>query len=132
MECYHCHREVPAGANYCLHCGKKLTRSDRAKGSGIKIYNLILSACYFVTLLSCFICNLAIEHGLSWFYIVFFSILISFSITNLPFILPRYRIALPAISAITFLYFLLWVINRYAGGDWFFRLRFPSPALSYS
>ena len=39
---------------------------------------------YGVALLTCFICNLAVNKTLSWFWIVFSALLLSFTFTNLP------------------------------------------------
>lgn len=130
MECYHCHKDVPIGAKYCSNCGKKLTHRECPKGRGIKIYNIIMAVCYFVALLTCFICNIAVENNLSWFYIVFFSLMLSFFITNLPFLIKQYRIAVPTMSAIASLYLLLLVSNKYMGGNWFFSIALPITSFS--
>lgn len=53
-------------------------------------WSILLS--YVVAVVTCFICNLAIGHTLSWFFIVLVSLLLAFSVTNLPMILHRYQI----------------------------------------
>ncbi len=40
--------------------------------------------CYLVTIVVCFICDLATRHGLDWFWIVLTSLMLAFSFTNLP------------------------------------------------
>lgn len=82
----------------------------------------ILNIGYFIGILTCFICNLVTLHTLSWFFIALFGILISFTITSLPFYLKnnKYRwIKVFAIFTIL-VYFLLFVINYVNHGNWFF------------
>lgn len=50
---------------------------------------LIFLISYGIAILSCFIVNLAVTHNLTWFFVVLASILLAFSITNLPFILNK-------------------------------------------
>ncbi len=50
-----------------------------------KWYHLITLGAYAVALIACFITNLAVEGTLSWFFLVLPSILLSASLTNLPF-----------------------------------------------
>ena len=47
-------------------------------------WNLFFYIAYGVALLTCFICNLAINKTLSWFWIVAAALLLGFTITNLP------------------------------------------------
>lgn len=85
-----------------------------------KTFNYIFVISYLIAILTCFICNMAIDHELSWFYIVLVSILLSFSITSLPYYLKscpnRWIISLLVASIL--IYVLLFVCNNYLLGDW--------------
>ena len=74
---------------------------------------------YGTPLLICFICNLAIQHTLSWFFIVFASLATVASLTLLPIMLERHRGPL-TLAGFTFcLLMLLLICNIYTGGAWF-------------
>ena len=80
----------------------------------------ILNISYLLGLIICFICNLAIEHTLSWFLIVMVAIAISFTITSYPIYLKinKYR-GLKITTLLTILiYLLLATIHYVTGGDW--------------
>lgn len=80
----------------------------------------ILNIGYVIGIFTCFICDLAINHKLSWFLIVLVGILISFSITSLPFFLEndRYRVLKVAFIVTILIYLLLFVINYVNLSDW--------------
>lgn len=80
----------------------------------------ILNIGYLIGLLASFICDLAINHKLTWFLIVFVSILISFCITSLPFYLKKNKyIILKVSSMVTLLiYLLLFTINYVYNDTW--------------
>ncbi len=84
------------------------------------MYSLNIS--YFISLFVCFLCNFIIDHKLSWFLIVLVSIMISFTLTTLPFYLKKSKFKLLKISfLLSFLiYLLLFVINFVYGGAWLF------------
>ena len=73
---------------------------------------------YAVALLACFICNLAIFHTLSWFWIVLFAIALAFSLTNLPLMLRQNRVPVCLGAASGSLLLLLLACWAYAGGWW--------------
>lgn len=75
---------------------------------------------YLIGIISCFICNLVIGHKLSWFLIVLLGVLISFSITSLPFYLKNNKYKFCKISAIVtiLVYILLFIINYVNNGNW--------------
>lgn len=77
-----------------------------------------LAVGYAVALLACFICNLAIFHTLSWFWIVLFSIALAFSLTNLPLMLSQNRVPICLGTASGSLLLLLLACWAYAGGWW--------------
>lgn len=74
---------------------------------------------YGVALLTCFICNLAINKTLSWFWIVFSALLLSFSFTNLPKYINKYKLLFIPLSIYLALCLLLGVCAIYSNGNWF-------------
>ena len=75
---------------------------------------------YGVALLTCFICNLAVNKTLSWFWIVFSALLLSFTFTNLPKFIKKYKLLFIPLSMYSALCILLAVCCIYTGGNWFF------------
>lgn len=80
----------------------------------------IINFGYFIGIITCFICNLVIERTLSWFLIVLLGILISFSITSLPFYLKKnkYRFCKIFLLVTMLVYLLLFTINYVNNGNW--------------
>ncbi len=85
-----------------------------------KIIHYCISIGYLIALITCFICNLAIDHKISWFLIVLTSIGISFSITNLPYYLKKdkYRVAKISLIVTILIYILLFITNLVSNGNW--------------
>lgn len=73
---------------------------------------------YAIAIVTCFICNLAVFHTLSWFWIVLTSVALAFCFTNLPFLFHRNRLitCLGAASGCLILLLLACWIN--VGGWW--------------
>lgn len=88
-----------------------------------KVIYYCISIGYLIALITCFICNLTIDHTISWFLIVLVSIGIAFSITNLPFYLKKdkYRVAKISFIVTILIYLLLFVINLVSDGNWLFQ-----------
>ena len=82
-------------------------------------WSLFFYIAYGITVLTCFICNLAVDHTLSWFWIVVSALLLSFTFTNLPAIVKKDRLILLPLSMFAALCLLLAVCCIYVGGDWF-------------
>ena len=74
--------------------------------------------CYAVTIVVCFICNLAIGHGLDWFWIVLTSLMLAFSFTNVPLMVKKERGVLCLGAATVSLFLLLLVCWWYTRGPW--------------
>lgn len=68
---------------------------------------------YVIALIACLICNLVIDHKLSWFLIVLVGITISYAITTLPLYLKKdkYRLFKVSIILTALIYLLLCIIN---------------------
>lgn len=85
----------------------------------IQVWLWIFNVSYVVSLVACFICNLAIDHTLSWFFIVLTAEMTAFSLTSLPFLLKKNRWGITLISFFISLTLLMWVCSLYTGGSWF-------------
>lgn len=98
-------------------------REERKQAKKWRTFSLSLSVFFYiaygVALITCFICNLAIEGTLSWFFLVLFSILLAFSFTNLPNLIRKYKLILIPLSQYSALVLLLGACCHYTGGNWF-------------
>ena len=84
-------------------------------------YRLIQYIIFGLTAIVCFIVNLAVQHTLSWFFIVLCSELLCASLTLLPALMPEGKRRLGCLGGFTgTLLILLAVCCIYTGGDWFF------------
>lgn len=83
-------------------------------------WNLFFGICYGLALLTCLICNLAISHTLSWFWIVLSSVMLSASFTNLQQFVKKYKLITLSVTPLLCLILLLGVCCAYTGGNWFF------------
>ena len=63
-----------------------------------KSWNLTFYILYGIALLTCFICNLAVNGTLSWFWIVFSALILAFTITNLPKFIKKLRLVFIPLS----------------------------------
>lgn len=83
-------------------------------------YGNILSIIYGISLIVCLICNIAIEHKLSWFFIVLTSEMVAMSLTLVPVLLPDKK-GLGTLYLFTVsLSVMLMTCCLYTGGNWFF------------
>lgn len=81
---------------------------------------LIQSAVYGGTLLICLICNLSIDHTLSWFWLVLGGLMLCASLTFLPSFAPEGRQTATVFGGfLVSLLFTLAVSCLYSGGTWF-------------
>lgn len=82
-------------------------------------WDLFFYISYAIALLVCFICNLAVSKTLSWFWIVFSALLLSFCCTNLPKLIKTNKLLFIPLSIYLSLCLLLGVCCMYTGGSWF-------------
>ena len=82
-------------------------------------WHLFFYISYGIALLTCFICNLAVNKTLSWFWIVVTSLLLAFTFTNLPALIKKHKLLLMPLSNFLALCALLMVCAIYTNGDWF-------------
>ena len=107
---------------------KEKVQAKRYRGILLTI-QMVFAAGYICAIIPCFICNLVIDHTLSWFWIVFFSLLFSACITNLPFVLSektKHNLLITSLCAAVALFLMLTVIAWQTGGsDWLLTLAYP-------
>ncbi len=85
----------------------------------IKKLKVTLAIIYVLTIITCFICNLAVSHTLSWFFIVTASVLVAFTISLLPVLLQKNRAVITILAFFASTVMLLLVCALYVRGDWF-------------
>ena len=83
-------------------------------------WSLFFYISYVVALIPCFICDLAINKGLTWFWIVLSALLLAFTFTNLPKLIKKHKLILVPLSMFLSLCLLLGVCCLYTHGNWFF------------
>ena len=82
-------------------------------------WNLFFYIAYGLALIPCFICNLAINKTLSWFWIVLSALVLSFTFTNLSSLVKKHKLLILPASMFGALVLLLGVCCIYTRGDWF-------------
>ena len=79
-----------------------------------------------IPVIVCLICNLAIGHGLDWFFIVLTALLVTASIIVVPLIVPDHTALWTLGSFTVSLLLLLLSTCLYTDGDWFFLASIPT------
>lgn len=82
-------------------------------------WSLFFYIAYGVALIPCFICDLAINKTLSWFWIVLSALILAFTFTNLPKLIKKYKLIFIPLSQYLALVLLLGVCCIYTKGNWF-------------
>ena len=82
-------------------------------------WSLFFYIAYGIALIPCFICNLAINKTLSWFWIVLSALILAFTFTNLPKLIKKHKLILIPLSQYLALVLLLGVCCIYTNGNWF-------------
>ena len=83
-------------------------------------WSLFFYIAYAVALIPCFICDLAINKALTWFWIVLSSLVLAFTFTNLPKLIKKHKLILIPLFQYLALCLLLGVCAIYSNGNWFF------------
>lgn len=78
-------------------------------------WRLFFSIAYAIPLFVCFICNLAIDKRLDWFWVVFSALLLAATFTNTPRYIKKYRLLLIPLSQYLALALLLLTCALYTG-----------------
>lgn len=121
------HELIIAGEDYKQRQTEKQAKSYRRMQKG---YSWFFYVTYGLILLICFICNLASSHTLSWFFIVLASVLLAFSVTNLPLLIQKHRFAGTVGGIFLTLNLLLLTCCIFTQGNWFF-ITFVSLAFAF-
>ena len=82
-------------------------------------WSLFFYISYALALIPCFICDLSINKGLTWFWIVLSSLILAFTFTNLPKYIKKHKLIFVPLSMYLALTLLLGVCCLYTGGNWF-------------
>jgi transcriptional regulator with XRE-family HTH domain len=98
----------------------------------IKAFERTLLILYSLAIITCFICNIAIFHTLSWFYVVLTSIALAFSITHLPLFIKKHRVLITFGVATPLIYLLLFLISVFLTENavWLLNIGYPIATLS--
>lgn len=104
-------------------CIDKQSREEKVQAKKWKTLSfscsLFFYISYVIALIPCFICDLAINRGLTWFWIVLSAFFLSFIFTNLPKLIKKHKLILLPLSIYLSLCLLLGVCCIYTGGNWF-------------
>lgn len=99
------------------------TREEKAQAKKWRAFSLswdlFFYIAYGIALVPCFICNLAIDKTLSWFWIVLSALLLAFTFTNLPKLINKYKLIFIPLSQYLALILLFGVCCLYTKGNWF-------------
>ncbi|MBQ3116078.1 MAG: helix-turn-helix transcriptional regulator [Clostridia bacterium] len=82
-------------------------------------WSLFFYIAYGIALIPCFICDLAINKTLSWFWIVLSALILAFTFTNLPKVIKKYKLIFIPLSQYLALVLLFGVCCIYNNGNWF-------------
>lgn len=99
---------------------KRMEKQARSWVRMVKGYSVSMLVIYAVSLVTCLIVNLAVEHRLSWFFLVLGGELVAFTLLSLPLYLQKYKLAVTTGSFWASLTLLLLICAIYTKGDWFF------------
>lgn len=106
----------------------KQTREDKKHAKKWRVlsftWDMFFYISYLITILTCFIVNLAVSGRLDWFWIVLSSLVLSFSFINLPKLIKKHKLILLPLSMFMSLVLLLFVCVLYTSGDWFWVAAF--------
>ena len=82
-------------------------------------WSLFFYISYALAIIPCFICDLAINQSLTWFWIVLSALLLAFTFTNLPKHIKKHKLIFVPLSMYSTLCLLLGVCCIYTNGNWF-------------
>lgn len=99
------------------------SKEERSQAKKWRIFSfswsLFFYIAYAIALISCFICNLAINKTLSWFWIVVCALILAFTFTNLPKLVKKHKLILLPTYMFLALSLLLAACNIYTNNNWF-------------
>jgi transcriptional regulator with XRE-family HTH domain len=99
------------------------TRNEKAQAKKWRAFSMSWSLFFYIAyglaLIPCFICDLAINKSLTWFWIVLSALVLSFTFTNLPSLVKKHKLLILPASMFGALVLLIGVCCIYTRGDWF-------------
>ncbi len=99
------------------------TREEKAQAKKWRSFSMTWSLffyiAYSVALIPCFICDLAINKGLTWFWIVLSALIFAFTFTNLPKLIKKHKLLIVPLSMFLAFCLLIAVCAIYTNGAWF-------------
>lgn len=99
---------------------RKIKRNSDKFNKIKKILFWSFNICYIVAILTCFIVNLAVNHTLSWFYIVLTSILVAYCFCpTITWIYSKHKKLLFIVSSFISLFSLFLTCSLYINNYWF-------------
>ena len=76
-------------------CVDNKTREEKQQAKKWRVlsitWDMFFGISYLIALITCFICNLAINKTLSWFWIVLSSLILAFTFTHLPKLKKKHK-----------------------------------------
>ncbi|MBQ9795542.1 MAG: helix-turn-helix transcriptional regulator [Clostridia bacterium] len=101
----------------------KKSREEKAQAKKWRAFSMSWSLFFYISytlaLIPCFICDLAINKGLTWFWIVLSALILAFTFTNLPKLIKKNKLIFVPFSMYSALCLLLGVCCIYTHGNWF-------------
>ena len=97
-------------------------KKERKRTAAIGIFT---ASILMIPVIVCLICNIAIGHGLDWFFIVLTSLLIVASVTVVPMTVQKNALLWTMTGFTASLLLLLMTCCIYTNGDWFFIAAIP-------
>ena len=101
----------------------KQSREEKVQAKKWRVFSMSWSLFFYISytiaLIPCFICDLVINKGLTWFWIVLSALLLAFTFTNLPKLIKKHKLILLPLSMFLSLCLLLGVCCIYTKGNWF-------------
>lgn len=104
---------------------KTINKNAKKWTALVTTWDLFFIISYGITILTCFIVNLATSGTLDWFWIVFASIVFAASFTTMPKYIKKYKLLLYSTIPLILMFIMLGVICIYTQGDWLFVTIFP-------
>lgn len=101
------------------------THAKKEKRNAARI-GMITAGILCIPIIICLICNLAIGHGLDWFFIVLASMLMVASLTVVPMMAYEKKLYYSILAFTGSLLLLLLTCCLYSRGDWFFLASIPT------
>lgn len=101
-------------------CGHVLSAHRKSENRRTLTIGIVTGGILMIPVVVCLICNIAIGHGLDWFFIVLTAILLAASLLVVPMVAAEKKLLWTLLSSTCALLALLLTCCIYTGGSWFF------------